>query len=98
MPFAEDIVGVVELLLRFVIEMVERFEEKEDLFAIFPIGATMQDGGASALNEQLINNVQLKIPNPSCKNKFADNFLCSCSKGESPSDFYKKSKVYSTKY
>ena len=45
MSFAEDIVGIVELLLRFVVEMLKRFEEKEDLFAIFPIGATIQDGG-----------------------------------------------------
>ena len=44
MPFAEDIVGVVELLLRFVVEMLKRFEEKEDLFTIFPIGATIQGG------------------------------------------------------
>jgi len=45
MPFIEDIVGLVELLLRFVVEMLKRFVEKDDIFTIFPIGATMQDGG-----------------------------------------------------
>jgi len=45
MPFIEDIVGLVELLLRFVVEMLKRFVEKDDVFAIFPIGVTMQDGG-----------------------------------------------------
>jgi len=45
MPFIEDIVGLVELLLRFVVEMLKRFVEKDDVFAIFPIGTTMQDGG-----------------------------------------------------
>ena len=45
MPFAEDIAGIVELLLRFIVEVLKEFEEKEDLFTIFPIGATMQDGG-----------------------------------------------------
>jgi len=45
MPFIEDIVGLVESLLRFVVEMLKRFVEKDDVFAIFPIGAIMQDGG-----------------------------------------------------
>jgi len=45
MPFIEDIVGLVESLLRFVVEMLKKFVEKDDVFAIFPIGATMQDGG-----------------------------------------------------
>jgi len=45
MPFIEDIVGLVELLLRFVVEMLKRFVEKDDVFAIFPIGTTMQDSG-----------------------------------------------------
>ena len=45
MPFTEDIVGIVKLLLRFVVEILKKFEEKDDLFAIFPIGATIQDGG-----------------------------------------------------
>ena len=44
-PFIVDIVGLVESLLRFVVEVLKRFGEKDDLFAIFPISATMQDGG-----------------------------------------------------
>ena len=45
MPIAEDIAGVAVLILRVVVEVLKRFEEKENLFAVFPIGATMQDGG-----------------------------------------------------
>ena len=45
MPFIEDIVGVKELSLRVVVEVLRIAEEKENLFAIFPIGATMQDSG-----------------------------------------------------
>ena len=45
MPFIEDIVGLVELLLRFIVEVLKRFVEKDDLFAISPIGTTMQDSG-----------------------------------------------------
>jgi len=45
MPVLEDIVGKVESLLMFVVEMLKRLRGKLDLFAMFPIGATMQDGG-----------------------------------------------------
>ena len=45
MPFTEDIVGVVELSLRVMVEVLRIAEEQENLFTIFPIGATMQDGG-----------------------------------------------------
>ena len=45
MPIAEDIASVVVLILRVIFEVLERFEEKENLFAVFPIGTTMQDGG-----------------------------------------------------
>jgi len=45
MLFIEDIVELVESLLRFVVEMLKRFVEKDDVFTIFPIGTTMQDGG-----------------------------------------------------
>jgi len=41
----EDIVGKVESLLMFVVEILKRLWGKLDLFAMFPIGATMQDGG-----------------------------------------------------
>jgi len=44
-PFIEDIVGLVESLLRFIVEMLTIFVEKDNVFTIFPIGATMQDSG-----------------------------------------------------
>ena len=46
MPVIEDIVGKVESLM--VVQdmiVVLRFEGKMSLFAIFPLGTTMQDGG-----------------------------------------------------
>jgi len=45
MPVLKDIVGKVESLLMFVVEILKRLWEKLDLFAMFPIGTTMQDGG-----------------------------------------------------
>jgi len=45
MPVLEDIVGKVESLLMFVVEILKRLWGELDLFAMFPIGATMQDGG-----------------------------------------------------
>jgi len=45
MPVLEDIVGKVESLLMFVVEILKRLRGKLDLFAMFPIGTTMQDGG-----------------------------------------------------
>ena len=45
MLFTEDIVGVEELSLRVVVEVLRIAEEKENLFTIFLIGTTMQDGG-----------------------------------------------------
>ena len=61
MLFAEDIIGLVELLLRFVVEMLKRFEEKDDLFTIFPIGATMQDGGKRRRSGAYYNHVNKDI-------------------------------------
>ena len=40
-----DIVGNSFLGLESVVELLKIVEEKSDLFANFPIGATIQDGG-----------------------------------------------------
>ena len=40
-----DIVGNSFLSLESVVELLKIVEEKGDLFANFPIGATIQDGG-----------------------------------------------------
>ena len=47
MLFVEDIVGLEGgvLMLNAVVEVLKLLGEKENLFADFPIGATMQDGG-----------------------------------------------------
>jgi len=45
MLFAEDIVGIEDLMLRAVIVVLKFVGEKMDLFTIFPIDATIQDGG-----------------------------------------------------
>ena len=45
MSFAEDIVGIKDLMLRAVIIVLKFVGEKIDLFAIFPIDTTIQDGG-----------------------------------------------------
>ena len=45
MSFTEDIVGIEDLMLRAIIVVLKFVEEKMDLFAIFPMGATIQDGG-----------------------------------------------------
>jgi len=40
-----DIVGNMFLRLESIVELLKIVEEKSDLFANFPIGATIQDGG-----------------------------------------------------
>ena len=60
MPFIEDIVGLVESLLRFVVEMLKRFVEKDDIFAIFPIGTIMQDGGKRKRSDCYLSSLILK--------------------------------------
>jgi len=45
MLFAEDIVGIGDLMLRAVIVVLKIVGEEMDLFAIFPIGAIIQNGG-----------------------------------------------------
>jgi len=45
MSFSVDIVGKTVLKDEAVLEMLKVVEEKDNLFASSPIGATMQDGG-----------------------------------------------------
>ena len=45
MFISEDIVGKRFLKLESVVELLKGVEEKENLFADFPIGATIYDGG-----------------------------------------------------
>ena len=45
MSFVEDIVGLEDLILRAMFEDLLFVEEKKNLFAKFPIGATIQDDG-----------------------------------------------------
>ena len=53
----ENIVGKELLKLETVVELLKGIEEKNNLFADFPIGATIQDGGKrkrSAVRHYLI--------------------------------------------
>jgi len=45
----EDIVGKEFLKLADVVDELKEIEEKDNLFADFPIGATIQDGGKRSL-------------------------------------------------
>jgi len=45
MFFSKDIVGKRFLTLETVVELLKGEVEKDNLFADFPIGATIQDGG-----------------------------------------------------
>jgi len=45
MLFTKDIAGKEVLTLNAIIEVLGFVEEKENLFIIFPIDATIQDGG-----------------------------------------------------
>jgi len=45
MPFTVDIAGKEVLTLNAVVEVLKCVEEKENLFANFPIGTIIQDGG-----------------------------------------------------
>ena len=45
MSFTKDTAGKEDLILGAVIEVLKFVGEKEDLFAVFPLGATIQDGG-----------------------------------------------------
>ena len=55
MPFIEDIVGLVELLLRFVVKMLKKFVEKDNVFAIFLIGTAMQDSGKRERSDDVMS-------------------------------------------
>ena len=50
MLFAVDIAGKEVLTLNAVVEVLKFVEEKENLFANFPIGTTIQDGGKRKRN------------------------------------------------
>jgi len=67
MLFAVDIAGKEVLTLDAVVKVLKFVEEKENLFANFPIGATIQDGGKRKRNT-VICNVILTL-NPKSKNK-----------------------------
>ena len=57
MSFTKDTAGKEVLMLGAIIEVLKLVGEKEDLFTVFPIGATIQDGGKrkrSVLNLSLI--------------------------------------------
>ncbi len=45
MSFTKDTAGKEDLTLGAVIEVLKFVGEKEDLFAVFPLGTTIQDGG-----------------------------------------------------
>ncbi len=45
MSFAVDIAGKEVLALNAIVEVLKFVEEKENLFANFPIGTTIQDSG-----------------------------------------------------
>ena len=52
-----DIVGNRFLKLESVVELLKIEEEKDDLFANFPIGATIQDGGKRKRSDVYASNV-----------------------------------------
>jgi len=51
MLFVIDIAGRGDLVLNAIVEMLKLVGEKENLFADFPIGATMQDGSKRKRSE-----------------------------------------------
>jgi len=53
MSFTKDIAGKEVLTLGAVIEVLKFVGEKEDLFAVFPIGTTIQDGGKRERSDEL---------------------------------------------
>jgi len=53
MFISEDIVGKRFLKLKAVVELLKGVEEKDNLFADFSIGATMQDGGKRKRSDDL---------------------------------------------
>ena len=64
MFFPEDIAGKGFLKLEAVVELLKDNEEKDNLFAGFPIGTTMQDGGKRKRSDGHIPlHYQIKIKN-----------------------------------
>ncbi len=51
MFISKDIVGKRFLILEAVVELLKGEVEKDNLFADFPIGATIQDGGKRKRSE-----------------------------------------------
>jgi len=52
-----DIFGNRFLRLEFVVELLKIVEEKSGLFANFPIGATIQDGGKRKRSDGTSDNI-----------------------------------------
>ena len=61
MLFVIDIASRGDLVLDAVVEVLKLFEEKENLFANFPIGATIQDGGKRKRNDDLLIIITQKL-------------------------------------
>jgi len=55
MFISEDIVGKRFLKLKAVVELLKVVEERDNLFADFPIGATIQDGGKRKRSDDSYN-------------------------------------------
>jgi len=63
MFISEDIVGKRFLKLESVVELLKGVEEKENLFADFPIGVTIQDGGKRKRSDgNLVLSAIIKYP------------------------------------
>ena len=61
MLISEGIVGKWLLSMGSVVELLKFGREKENLFAVFPIGATMQDGGKRKRSVRLLFTLTLKF-------------------------------------
>jgi len=61
MFISEDIVGKGFLKLVDVVEELKEVEEKDNLFAEFPIGATIQDGGKRKRSNAHVNTVVVVV-------------------------------------
>ena len=53
MLFTKDTAGKEVLMLGTVIEVLKFVGEKEDLFAVFPLGVTIQDGGKRERSDEM---------------------------------------------
>jgi len=57
----EDIVGRGFLKLADIVDELKKIEEKDNLFADFPIDATIQDGGKRKRSDNLTNMMMHNI-------------------------------------